>query len=848
MRPTLASPMFLQMRGTRQMSLGLFASGITVGCGDGSGFCPSRDTTRGEMATFLYRAINDGVEDLDLDPLYPDPLFDGEFEQDRSLELSVYYCGTAGSYTENRLRERVDEMNRIIGPFIRRQSEFIEDITFVKGDTNGGLLSPSTISGVSSMRMFADADIHLDCLAETGRPRDTKIVILANVGSPGPSGYAPARGPAVAKTLEVRNFDLTGYMGTVAHEVLHAFYDLRHPWRTRTALCDVIEDEYDLMDIQKSDREYCMNNPSDEMLGEGDIDEMLWSIMSYTTFDSLRDIAARKAYVACFQRALDHLQWIDPNECDKYRASTPGRPSSPRVRSAIEALNVSWSAPDVNGADIDDYDVRFRALGSEDWIDWPHDGTSEGTTITGLTPGTTYRVSVQAVNRIGTGAWSAPGEGAPTIAQTREVILTRGASAQGEPGCNGAACFWLHVEIKNFPPGNHTLACAHEGVYQIGVSRGVYRSVPAAVSNNVPSTMDCFFGYPGNEVFVIVGAELRDDVWYGGTYSNGLPWDNLTPRDEIYNDNPLLVDNIGEDSWWRPPADIARSGYNGGFHFTLAIGNASDNELDNWARWDFDSVSDRYEIQAWIPAEWATAHVQYLIWADSNGDGTFSVDEYVDGPWLDQQTTSGWQTLGAYDLNGRVRIEVRDVRTRDDWNDVGAVYARLAVDAIRLVPKTTPRDEIYNDNPLLVDNIGEDSWWRPPADIARSGYNGGFHFTLAIGNASDNELDNWARWDFDSVSDRYEIQAWIPAEWATAHVQYLIWADSNGDGTFSVDEYVDGPWLDQQTTSGWQTLGAYDLNGRVRIEVRDVRTRDDWNDVGAVYARLAVDAIRLVRN
>ena len=34
----------------------LAASGITVGCGDGTGFCPSRSTTRGQMATFLYRA------------------------------------------------------------------------------------------------------------------------------------------------------------------------------------------------------------------------------------------------------------------------------------------------------------------------------------------------------------------------------------------------------------------------------------------------------------------------------------------------------------------------------------------------------------------------------------------------------------------------------------------------------------------------------------------------------------------------------------------------------------------------------------------------------------------------
>ena len=36
----------------------LVASKITFGCGDGTGFCPGRDTTRGQMATFLYRAEN----------------------------------------------------------------------------------------------------------------------------------------------------------------------------------------------------------------------------------------------------------------------------------------------------------------------------------------------------------------------------------------------------------------------------------------------------------------------------------------------------------------------------------------------------------------------------------------------------------------------------------------------------------------------------------------------------------------------------------------------------------------------------------------------------------------------
>ena len=36
----------------------LAASGITVGCGDGTRFCPSRDTTRAQMAAFLWRAQN----------------------------------------------------------------------------------------------------------------------------------------------------------------------------------------------------------------------------------------------------------------------------------------------------------------------------------------------------------------------------------------------------------------------------------------------------------------------------------------------------------------------------------------------------------------------------------------------------------------------------------------------------------------------------------------------------------------------------------------------------------------------------------------------------------------------
>ena len=156
---------------------------------------------------------------------------------------------------------------------------------------------------------------------------------------------------------------------------------------------------------------------------------------------------------------------------------------------------------------------------------------------------------------------------------------------------------------------------------------------------------------------------------------------------------------------------------------------------------------------------------------------------------------------------------------------------------------------IVNDDPVLRDQVDPYTWWKPPANIDRLGYgSNGFHFTVAIGNDGDDQLDDLAIWEFDSVDGRYEVQAWIPAEWATAHVQYLIWADENGDSTFA-NEYVAGPWLDQQTNNGgWQSLGVHTLHGRVRIELRDTRARDDYRDVGTENARIAADAIRLLRN
>ena len=171
----------------------------------------------------------------------------------------------------------------------------------------------------------------------------------------------------------------------------------------------------------------------------------------------------------------------------------------------------------------------------------------------------------------------------------------------------------------------------------------------------------------------------------------------------------------------------------------------------------------------------------------------------------------------------------------------------LLLSLLPTLPAEAQSQYHYDLTPNLEDKLGDYTWFVPPEDINNSGYEGDFNYTLAVGDSSDAELDNWAWWSFGSVAKgRYEVQAYIPRLWATAHPQYLIWADANGDGSFS-NEFVAGPYLNQASGSGWRTVGEYDLSGDVRIEVRDVRSRDDYRTVGAASARLAVDAMRLKR-
>ncbi len=799
-------------------------------------------------------------EDVLLDPGPATPLREVALDTGdgvQMLDIQVYYCGKSGVYSASDLDQWIDELNAVAS-FWQQESVGTEQVSFNRGEQDEGFLSPPGIENYVTQMQWIDNDVRGKCLAQISGTGTSNILLLANNSG---AGFAPLgnhrneEGLSAVVTIPARRASVADFLGSAAHELGHAFYGLKHPWMDFAYLCNKI-DEIESTNyngntvLAMHEQTFCSNNKTTaDKVADAERDEMLASIMSYDRYGSLRDVAGT-AYVACYQSVM--LGWQSADACDRYRATVPAQPFPPRVNPEPSALHVSWSSAEPNGADIEGYRVQYRPAGSSQWIDWPVQSGLLETRITGLDWNTTYEVRVLARNRVGESPWSNYDDGTPLPLDvpTRRVHLSLGERVQGRSDCTSESCHWLHVEIEGFPAGSHTLACAHNGVHQLGVSRGVYASAPNAVSNDSPSTNDCFFGYPDNEVFVIVGAELRDGVWHGGTYSNSVVWSDALPltAGANLNDRPILIDQHDDYSWWRPPASVNTEGYgDNGFHFTLVIGNSPDNETDNIARWEFEPVDGDFDVQAWIPARWATADVQYRIWADANGDGQYGSNELVAEPWLNQATGSGWRSLGVHRLNGRVRVEVRDTRANDDWRIHGEAATRLAVDAMQLVP-TDSRvgHEVYNDEPLLVDLQGDYTWWKPPDEVDRLGYgSNGFHFTLAAARKDVDDVDNFARWDFDAVNGTYEVEAWIPASWATAHVQYLIWVDSNGDGRFDGSENLAGPYLDQQSVRGWQSLGRFDFNGRVRIEVWDTRTEDDWTVVGEEWARLAVDAIRL---
>ena len=108
----------------------------------------------------------------------------------------------------------------------------------------------------------------------------------------------------------------------------------------------------------------------------------------------------------------------------RYCDQGPGRPPRPTVRGLGSSVVVAaWTPPDSRAA-ITDYDVRYRVVGDDDFIDANHAGVAILATIVGLLPGRSYEVQVRATSADGSGAWSKSG-----VTRTEALTIDYGAGS-----------------------------------------------------------------------------------------------------------------------------------------------------------------------------------------------------------------------------------------------------------------------------------------------------------------------------------------------------------------------------------------------------------------------------------
>ena len=153
----------------------------------------------------------------------------------------------------------------------------------------------------------------------------------------------------------------------------------------------------------------------------------------------------------------------------------PDAPAAPDVTGASStSVTVSWTAPDVTGKPaINGYDVQYKLPSETDWTDHSFTGTGASTTISSLTPSTTYEVQVKAKNDEGDSGWSATGSGA-TNANAAPVFTGQVTEASvDENSADGTAV--VTITATDSDTGDtisYSLDATSDKLFDIGSSSG----------------------------------------------------------------------------------------------------------------------------------------------------------------------------------------------------------------------------------------------------------------------------------------------------------------------------------------------------------------------------------------
>ena len=219
------------------------------------------------------------------------------------------------------------------------------------------------------------------------------------------------------------------------------------------------------------------------------------------------------------------------------KASTPSAPRSLAVTGANRKVNLTWSAPEINGGGgISDYEYRYSegASVAED-TPWISAGKDLKETVTGLTNGAAYAFEVRVVNRAGestavtaTGTPIATACAAPALdgryqVWSGKVNVASGSYFYGYDDTNGGS-----LDDSSLDFGVHSYVVDGAFVWLDGPTSD---TLVLSFTRNVPSSLlaKLTFHVCGSEGFALAAATRYGPYHYRWNNS-GLDWSDVTER------------------------------------------------------------------------------------------------------------------------------------------------------------------------------------------------------------------------------------------------------------------------------------------------------------------------------
>ena len=201
--------------------------------------------------------------------------------------------------------------------------------------------------------------------------------------------------------------------------------------------------------------------------------------------------------------ALDGVRYNGDPSAPSNQAIPYGPVRNPSVSATADGTSITfrWNAPNENGRAITKMQIRI------DGGNWQDVALNNSRTNN---YGYSERHTIDARAQDAAGQWSnVVSDAATTMARPQPSAQTVKGASGSWGDCSSGSCAYMAVTVKNFPAGNYALRC-NDGNSSWGGGSTTW--VPA----NGTVRANCYYGYPGNRVWVtIVGWGNADAMnWY----------------------------------------------------------------------------------------------------------------------------------------------------------------------------------------------------------------------------------------------------------------------------------------------------------------------------------------------